>query len=99
VIEIREAEEYTRWFEELRDRTAKTRILVRLARVRQGNFGDVEPVREGVSELKIDYGPGYRIYYKKYERFVVILLGGGIKKTQDEDIKRACELARQFQEH
>ncbi len=96
MIEIREAEEFTRWFDKLRDRTAKAKILVRLARVRQGNFGDVEPTHEGVSEIRIDYGPGYRIYYKKYEQFVVLLLGGGTKKTQKKDIKRARELARQF---
>lgn len=94
MIEIRQTEEYSSWFERLRDRQARARILARIRRLSLGNPGDAEPVGEGVSELKIDYGPGYRVYYKHRGMTLVVLLAGGDKKSQKRDIKKAQELAR-----
>jgi len=94
MIEIRETEVYARWFKKLRDRQARVRILARIRLLSLGNPGDVEPVGEGVSEMKIDYGPGYRIYYKQRGKVVAILLAGGDKRTQKRDIENAKELAR-----
>ena len=73
---------------------ARARVLVRVERLAAGNPGDVRPVGEGVSELRIDYGPGYRVYFKKRGRMIVILLAGGDKRTQSEDVKTALRLAR-----
>ena len=94
MIEIRQTEDYSRWFERLRDREARARILVRIRRLSLGNPGAIKSVGEGISELKIDYGPGYRVYYKQRGKTVVVLLAGGDKKSQQKDIKRAQELAR-----
>ncbi|MBW2010136.1 MAG: type II toxin-antitoxin system RelE/ParE family toxin [Deltaproteobacteria bacterium] len=94
MIEIRKTEVYAKWLDSLHDIHARARILVRVERLAAGNPGDVRPVGEGVSELRIDYGPGYRVYYKKYGREVVILLAGGDKRTQAKDIKTALRLAR-----
>jgi putative addiction module killer protein len=96
VIEIRQTEVYCRWFESLRDRQARARIDVRIRRLSLGNPGDVKPVGEGVSELRIDYGPGYRVYFVQRGQTLVILLVGGDKQTQDRDIKTALELAREL---
>jgi len=79
---------------ELRDRQARARIQTRIDRLQLGLAGDVRPVGEGVSELRIDYGPGYRVYFVQRGKKLVILLGGGDKRTQDRDIKTAIELAR-----
>jgi len=73
---------------------AKTRILIRIRRVSLGNFGDVKPVGEGVSELRIDYGPGYRVYFLRKGETLVVLLGGGDKRTQSRDIQRAIVLSK-----
>jgi putative addiction module killer protein len=97
-IEIRQTEGYARWFKKLRDRQARARIDVRIRRLSLGNPGDVRGVGEGVLELRIDYGPGYRVYYVHRERGVVILLAGGDKRTQDRDIASAHELARELKE-
>ena len=78
----------------MRDIHARARVLVRIERLAQGNAGDVRPVGEGVSEMRIDYGPGYRVYYTKRGREVVVLLAGGDKRTQATDIKTALRLAR-----
>ena len=94
MIEIRKTEVYAKWLDGLRDVRARARILVRVERLATGNPGDVGPLGEGVSELRIDYGPGYRVYYKKHGRDVVILLAGGDKRTQASDIKTALRLAR-----
>lgn len=83
-----------RWIDGLRDIHARARILVRIERLAAGNPGDVRPVGEGVSELRIDHGPGYRVYYKKQGQEVVVLLAGGDKSTQARDIKIALRLAR-----
>ena len=94
MIEIRQTETYAAWFSTLRDRQAKARIDIRIRRLSLGNPGDVKAVGEGVSELRIDYGPGYRVYFVQHGQTVVILLAGGDKRTQDRDINTALELAR-----
>ena len=94
MIEIRKTETYAKWFNSLRDIQARARILVRIERLAAGNPGDVKPVGEGVSELRINYGPGYRVYYMKHRREIVILLAGGDKHTQIRDIKTALRLAK-----
>ena len=85
------------WIRNLKDNTARARIRVRLNRIRLGNFGDCKPVGEGVNELRIDYGPGYRVYFGKSELAVVILLCGGTKKKQSEDIKLAQKYWSDYQ--
>ena len=82
------------WFASLRDRQAKARIDIRIRRLSLGNSGDVKAVGAGVSELRIDFGPGYRVYFVQHGQTLVILLAGGDKRTQDRDIKTALELAR-----
>ena len=94
MIEIRQTETYAEWFSSLRDRQAKARIDIRIRRLSLGNPGDVKAVGEGVSELRINYGSGYRVYFVQHGQTVVILLAGGEKRTQDRDIKTALELAR-----
>ena len=94
MLELRKTDVFARWLDELRDIKARARLLVRLDRLAEGNPGDVKPVGEGVSELRIDYGPGYRVYYKKQGRTIIILLSGGDKRTQKRDIARAQRLAR-----
>lgn len=94
MLEIRNTEAFARWLDGLRDARARARVLVRVERLAAGNPGDVRPVGEGVSELRIDYGPGYRVYFKKQCSRVVVLLAGGDKRTQREDIERALQLAR-----
>ncbi len=94
MIEIRKTETFTKWLDRLNDIRARARILVRIERLAQGNPGDVKPVGEGVSELRIDYGPGYRVYYKKRGQSIVILLAGGDKRTQSRNINTALRLAR-----
>jgi putative addiction module killer protein len=95
MIEIRQTAVYADWFANLRDRQARARIDVRIRRLSLGNPGDVKPVGEGVSELRIDYGPGYRVYFVQRGQQVVILLAGGDKRTQAQDIQTAIELARE----
>jgi putative addiction module killer protein len=94
MIEIRKTETFAKWLDEMQDIRARARILVRIERLSAGNPGDVKPVGEGVSELRIDYGSGYRVYYKKQGRKVIILLAGGDKHSQTKDIKTALRLAR-----
>jgi len=96
VIEIRQTAVYARWFSDLKDRNAKARIITRIRRLSLGNPGDVKPVGEGVSEMRIDYGPGYRIYFGQRGAELVILLAGGDKRTQDKDITLAKELAKRI---
>jgi putative addiction module killer protein len=94
VVEIRKTQIFAKWIDGLRDIRTRARILVRIERLVVGNPGDVRPIGEGVSELRIDYGPGYRVYYKKQGQEVVILLAGGDKSTQARDIRIALRLAR-----
>jgi putative addiction module killer protein len=94
MYEIRQTETYADWFSNLRDRQARARIDVRIRRLSLGNPGDVKPVGEGVSELRIDYGPGYRVYFIQRGTTVIVLLAGGDKRTQNSDIQSALALAR-----
>jgi putative addiction module killer protein len=94
VFEVRKTDEFARWLDGLRDVRARARVLVRIERVVAGNFGDSKPVGPGVSELRIDHGPGYRVYFTRQGQWIVILLAGGDKSTQASDIKTAIRLAR-----
>ncbi len=98
MLEIRKTDVYGAWIDNLRDSQGRSRIFVRIERLAAGNPGDVKPVGEGVSELRIDFGPGYRVYYTKREQRIVILLAGGDKSTQATDIKTALRLARNLEE-
>jgi len=96
--EIRRSSVFSRWLVKLRDRQAAARIGVRIDRLASGNPGDVKPVGEGISELRIDYGPGYRVYFKDTGREVIFLLCGGDKRTQEADIAEAKKIARLYEE-
>lgn len=98
MIEVRQTEAFSRWIAALNDDRARARIEARIYRLSLGNSGDVKTVGGGVSELRIDYGPGYRVYFTRIGRAVVILLCGGDKRSQDKDIKTAKALARQLKE-
>ena len=98
MIEIRKTEVFARWLDELRDLRARSRIQARIERLAAGNPGDVKPAGEGVSELRIDYGPGYRVYFKRRGRELIILLAGGDKSSQAKDIEAAQRLARNLSE-
>ncbi|MFO1295769.1 MAG: type II toxin-antitoxin system RelE/ParE family toxin [Rubrivivax sp.] len=92
--EVRQTTTYAEWFSGLRDRAAKSRIDIRIRRLSLGNPGDVKPVGDGVSELRIDFGPGYRVYYVQRGSEYIVLLAGGDKSSQDKDIKQAIALAK-----
>jgi len=94
VIEVRQTVEYAEWFAGLRDRVAKARIDIRIRRLSLGNPGDVQPVGDGVSELRVDHGPGYRVYFIRRGAVVIVLLAGGEKSTQDRDIQTAKKRAQ-----
>ena len=96
--EIRETRNFAQWLDGLKDLRARARVQVRIERLASGLAGDVKPVAEGVSELRIDYGPGYRVYFTKWGASVVILLAGGDKKSQTADIRLALRLARTLEE-
>jgi len=96
LIEIRQTEVFATWFARLRDRQARARITARIRRLSLGNPGDVRPVGGGVSEMRIDYGPGYRVYFVQRGEVLVILLCGGDKRTQERDIARALAMAREL---
>jgi len=93
-MEIRQTETFAKWLSGLRDRQARARIQTRIDRLQLGLAGDVKPVGEGVSELRIDFGPGYRIYFMQRGQSLIILLAGGHKRTQTTDIRTALKLAR-----
>ena len=93
-LEVRQTDVFAAWFARLRDREARARITVRIRRLSLGNPGDAKPVGGGVSEMRIDYGPGYRVYFVQRGDSVVVLLCGGDKRRQARDIARALELAR-----
>ena len=95
---VQKTEVYQAWIDALRDRAARARILVRVDRLIHGNPGQHRDLTEGVSELKIDVGPGYRVYYAQRSTRLLLLLAGGDKSTQQKDIAKAIELAREFQE-
>jgi putative addiction module killer protein len=96
VVEVRKTDEFDRWIENLQDLRARAKILTRIQRLELGNAGDVRPVGDGISEMRIDYGPGYRVYYKQTGKEIVLLLCGGDKSTQNKDIKHAKELAAEI---
>lgn len=96
MLEVRQTDVYAQWFRRLRDKEAKARINARIRRLSLGNPGDVRGVGEGVSELRIDYGPGYRIYFVQRGQSLAILLVGGDKSTQDQDIEKARNLAKEL---
>ena len=97
MLKIRETETFSAWLQELRDARAKGKIAARIRRLAFGNPGDVRPVGEGVSELRIHYGPGYRVYYVQRGTVLLVLLCGGDKATQDRDIETAKTLAKEAQ--
>ena len=96
VIQIVKSNTFDQWLQGLKDRVARARIEARIARMALGNPGDVKPTRDGVSEMRIDYGPGYRVYFIQRGKVVVVLLAGGDKRTQDADIKRAIQIAKHW---
>ena len=98
MIQIQQTETYAKWFAGLRDRVARARIDIRIRRLSLGNAGDTKPVGEGVSELRIDHGPGYRVYFIQRGEVVIVLLAGGDKSTQDKDIRTAKALAKDLKE-
>ena len=98
MVEIRKTAHFAQWLDDLRDLRARARVQARIERLAAGNPGDVEPVGEGVSELRISYGPGYRVYFRKRGQELIILLAGGDKATQANDIKAALRLARNLSE-
>jgi putative addiction module killer protein len=94
VFEIRKSAEFAAWLDDLRDARGRARVQARIERLAADNPGDVKPVGRGVSELRIDYGPGYRVYFVRKGRTVIVLLAGGDKTTQAADIRTALRLAR-----
>ncbi|MCL6706980.1 type II toxin-antitoxin system RelE/ParE family toxin [Pseudomonas sp. R2.Fl] len=90
------ADPVSEWLRKLRDLQGKAAIIRRLNRLEGGNFGDFKPLREGVHELRIDVGPGYRVYYARSDKTVILLLCGGSKQTQGADIDRACDYWRDW---
>jgi putative addiction module killer protein len=96
MIEVRQTHEFSKWLLKLQDKAARARIEVRIRRLGLGLVGDVKPVGEGLSELRIDYGPGYRVYFCQRGSLIVILLVGGDKRTQDRDIRAAQKLAQEL---
>jgi putative addiction module killer protein len=95
VVEVRQTDVFVAWFDGLKDRAARARITARIRRLSLGNPGDVKPAGQGVSEMRIDYGPGYRVYFVQRGEALVILLCGGDKRDQSRDIARALELAKE----
>ena len=98
MLEIIQSETFNRWRSGLRDRQALARINARIRRLADGNPGDVKPVREGISELRIDHGPGYRVYFVRRGPLVIVLLAGGDKRSQDADIERAIAIAKEWKD-
>lgn len=98
MIEVRQTPAFSTWLHALKDVRARARINARIDRLSFGNLGDVKPVGGGVSELRIEYGPGYRVYFVQHGRALVILLCGGDKSTQDRDIRTAKALAQNLRE-
>lgn len=96
VIKIVKSDTFDQWLYGLKDRVARARIEARIVRMALGNPGDMKPARDGISEMRIDHGPGYRVYFIQRGKVVVVLLAGGNKQTQDADIKRAIEIAKNW---
>lgn len=98
MIEVRRTDEFSQWLSALKDQRGKAKILSRIDRLAMGNPGDVEPVGDGISELRIHFGPGYRVYFTQRGSLYVLLLCGGDKDSQERDIARAKILATEYQE-
>ena len=98
MVEVRQTERFAQWLEDLRDLRARARVQARIERLIGGNPGDIKPVGSGVSELRINYGPGYRVYFQQKGSTLIILLAGGDKASQPRDIDEALSLARQIKE-
>jgi putative addiction module killer protein len=96
VKKIRRSDVYKKWIKKLRDSRARARIFIRTKRLAEGNPGDVMPAGEGISEMRIDYGTGYRVYYKEVENDIILLLCGGDKTSQQQDIKEAKKIAANY---
>jgi putative addiction module killer protein len=96
MLDVLKSAAFETWFQRLRDRQAQTRINARIRRLSLGNPGDVKPVGSGVSEMRIDYGPGYRIYYRQRGNILILLLCGGDKRTQDSDLKQAIAISKDW---
>jgi putative addiction module killer protein len=96
MVEVRQTETFSKWLRKLRDIRARARIQARIDRLELGNAGDAKPLGEGVSEMRIDYGPGYRVYFIQKGSELIILLAGGDKRTQSRDIQKAIEIAKQL---
>ena len=97
MLELRKTEVFAQWLDGLRDVQARARVQVRIERLSLGNPGDAEPIGDGVSELRIHYGHGYRVYFKQFGQVLVVLLAGGDKNSQAQDIKTALRLARDLE--
>jgi putative addiction module killer protein len=99
MLEIRRTDEFAKWLKKLKDANAKARINLRIRRVLlTGNLGDYKPVGEGVSEIRIDYGPGYRVYFGRRGNEIILLLIGGDKSTQQRDIAKAKQLNKEYEQ-
>ena len=98
MIEIIKSATFDRWLRQLRDPQAKARIEMRIRRLGLGNAGDVKPIGEGLSEMRIDYGPGYRVYYMQHGAVLIVVLCGGDKRTQQKDIIKARLLAAEWKD-
>ena len=98
MLQIRKTDVYVNWIDGLRDQQGRARILARIERLAAGHAGDVKPVGNGVSELRVDFGPGYRVYFTSRGREIVILLAGGDKSSQNKDIQTALKLAKNLKE-
>jgi putative addiction module killer protein len=98
MLEIRQTEEFERWLKRLRDPTARAKVLIRLRRIALGNPGDVRPVGSGISEMRVDYGPGYRVYFTQRGALLILILCGGDKTTQQRDIERAREIVARLKD-
>ena len=98
MFEVRQTVVFSRWLERLADQRAAERIAQRIVRLQSGLLGDVKPVGEGVSELRIDYGPGYRVYFVQRGKIMIVLLCGGDKRTQSRDIRTAKALAADLED-
>ena len=98
MFEIIKSETFERWLIGLKDRVVRIRIQVRIDRLADGNPGDSKPLRDAISELRIDHGPGYRVYFTRRGPLVIVLLAGGDKRTQEPDIERAIAIAKEWKD-
>jgi len=98
MVEIIKSDTFDRWLRKLRDPQAKARVEMRIRRLSLGNAGDVQPIGEGLSEMRIDYGPGYRLYYTQRNSILILLLCGGDKRTQQKDIVKAMKIADEWKD-